>query len=89
MATRGVELLHDLRGFIERFLPRSAAMLLTAAFLLWPVLLPAGLLWLVVYWSILLWSYGSIAERAVLIGVWVILGVTPLLLNEQRQRVRI
>ena len=89
MATRGAELLHDLLGFIERFLPHTASMVLTAAFLLWPVLLPAGLLWLVVYWSILLWSYGSVAERAVLIGVWVILGVTPLLLNEQRQRVRI
>ena len=89
MATRGSELLHDLLGFIERFLPGSVAMLLTAGFLLWPVLLPAGLLWLVVYWSILLWSYGSVAERAVLVGLWVVLGVTPLLLNEQRQRVRI
>ena len=89
MATRGAELLHDVLGFNERFLPGPVAMVLTAAFLLWPVLLPAGLLWLVVYWSILLWSYGSVAERAVLIGLWVVLGVTPLLLNEQRQRVRI
>jgi len=89
MATRGAELLHDLLGFIKRFLPGPMTMVLTAAFLLWPVLLPAGLLWLVVYWSILLWSYGSVAERAVLIGLWVVLGVTPLLLNEQRQRVRI
>ena len=89
MATRGAELLHDLLGLIERFLPGPVAMVLAAAFLLWPVLLPAGLLWLVVYWSILLWSYGSVAERAVLIGLWVVLGVTPLLLNEQRQRVRI
>ena len=89
MATRGTELLHDLLGFIERFLPSPVAMALTAGFLLWPVLLPAGLLWLVIYWSILLWSYGSVAERAVLIGLWVVLGVTPLLLNEQRQRVRI
>ena len=89
MATRGAELQHDLLGFIERFIPGPMAMVLTAAFLLWPVLLPAGLLWLAVYWSILLWSYGSVAERAVLIGLWVVLGVTPLLLNEQRQRVRI
>lgn len=89
MATRGAELLHDLLGFIERFLPGPVAMALTAAFLLWPVLLPAGLLWLVVYWSILLWSYGSVAERAVLVGLWVVLGVAPLWLNEQRQRVRI
>lgn len=89
MATRGAELLHDVLGFNERFLPGPVAMVLTAAFLMWPVLLPAGLLWLVVYWSILLWSYGSVAERAVLIGLWVVLGVTPLLLNEQRQRVRI
>ncbi len=89
MTTRGAELLHDLLGLIERFLPGSVAMVLTAVFLLWPVLLPAGLLWLVIYWSILLWSYGSVAERVVLIGVWVVLGMTPLLLNEQRQRVRI
>lgn len=89
MATRGAELQHDLFGFIERFLPGPMAMVLTVAFLLWPVLLPAGLLWLVVYWSILLWSYGSVAERTVLIGLWLVLGVTPLLLNEQRQRVRI
>jgi tetratricopeptide (TPR) repeat protein len=89
MATRGAELLHDVFGFIERFLPSPLAMVLTAVLLLWPVLLPAGLLWLVVYWSILLWSYGSSVEKVVLVGIWVVLGAAPLLLNEQRQRVRI
>ncbi|HEU5322000.1 MAG TPA: tetratricopeptide repeat protein, partial [Methylomirabilota bacterium] len=56
------------------------------AALLWPLLLPAGLVWLAVYWSILLWAHATWSERAVIASLWLLLGVLPLLASlEQRQ----
>ena len=89
MCTRGIELFYDVYAFVNRFTSESIAVVLTLALMLWPLLLPAGLLWLALYWSILLWSYGSISERAVLVGLWLVLGFSPTLINEQRQKVRV
>lgn len=89
MATRGVELFHDLLSFFRGFVPDLVALLLALILLIWPVLLPAGLLWLTLYWSILLWGYGTLSQKLVLVGLWVMLGVSPILINEQRQRVRV
>jgi len=89
MCTRGTELFNDVFSFVDKFTPQSVAVALTLALMLWPLLLPAGLLWLTLYWSILLWSYGSKAERTVLVGLWIVMGFSPTLINEQRQRVRV
>jgi tetratricopeptide (TPR) repeat protein len=89
MATRGAELLGDLIAFGQHFVTAAVGLVLGLALLLWPVLLPAGLLWLVIYWSILLWGYSSVSEKVLLIVLWILLGVTPILLNEQRQRVQV
>ncbi len=89
MCTRGIELFYDVYAFVNRFTSESIAVALTLGLMLWPLLLPAGLLWLALYWSILLWSYGSVSERAVLVGLWVVLGFSPTLINEQRQKVRV
>ena len=89
MCTRGIELFQDVYSYVNRFTPESVAIGLTLALMLWPLLLPAGLLWLTIYWSILLWSYGSITERVVLVALWLLLGFSPTLINEQRQRVRV
>jgi tetratricopeptide (TPR) repeat protein len=58
-----------------------------AVALLWPLALPAGPLWLAAYWTVLLWGYGSASERAALVAVWLVAGLTPVLLAEQRPRV--
>lgn len=89
MATKGGSLFLDLAGFFSRRLPRPAALVLAAVCLLWPLAVPYGLLWLLLFWSLLLWGYGSISERVVLILVWLLPGLVPLLVTEQQRRVAV
>lgn len=86
MATRGRHLVGRLFGWLRPHMPAWAAYVLTLLVLLWPVVLPAGPMALVVYWAILLWGHGARFERWVLAGFLLLLGVAPLLLNEQRTR---
>ncbi len=88
LATKGGGLVRDLSRLGARFLPRPLAIPLAVVLLLWPVALPYGLAWLVLYWSVLLWGYGSASERAVWIGLWLVLGVAPLLAEQGRRWVR-
>jgi tetratricopeptide (TPR) repeat protein len=87
MATRGGLLVRDLSGLIGHSLPPLAASALTALLLLWPVVLPAGLLWLALYWSVLLWGYGTRVVRVVMIALWIFVGGLPLLVSEHVRRV--
>lgn len=89
MATKGGSLFLDLAGLFSRWLPRPVAVVLAALCLLWPLALPYGLLWLPLVWSLLLWGYGSASERVVLIGIWLVVGLTPLLITEQRRHVAV
>jgi tetratricopeptide (TPR) repeat protein len=89
MLARGNALFGDLEALFGRRLPRPAALALSALALLWPLALPFGPLWLALYWSLLLWGYGSASERAVLIVLWLLLGVSPLLIDMQRRYVAV
>jgi tetratricopeptide (TPR) repeat protein len=89
LATRGGGLVRDLSALLGRRLPGGVAMVLAAAVLLWPLALPGGLLWAALLWSLLLWGYGSASERAVLIGLWLLLGVSPLLIAAQERAVAV
>jgi tetratricopeptide (TPR) repeat protein len=89
MATRGGGLFHDLAARLGRRLPRGLAAALTAAALLWPLALPGRLTWLLLLWSLLLWGYASSSERAVLIGLWLLLGAAPLLVGAQQRAVAV
>lgn len=89
MLARGNALFQDLAGLFAKRLPRPVATVLAGVALLWPLALPAGVLWLVLYWSILLWGYGSVSERAVLIVLWLLLGATPLVIDAQRRYVAV
>jgi tetratricopeptide (TPR) repeat protein len=88
-STRGVLLLWDLVRFFERSVPSIIAYTLTIILMLWPVLLPAGLLWLALYWSVLAWGYGRRWEKLTVITAWVILGLAPLLVSEQIRRMKL
>ncbi|MCP3957612.1 MAG: hypothetical protein GY719_07135 [bacterium] len=89
MATKGGALFYDLARFVSPPLALATADLLTIAALLWPVLLPSGMLWLALYWSILLWGYGSLSERLIFVVLWLSLGVAPLLLSYQQRAIQL
>ncbi len=86
MATRGQQLVARLFGWLDPHMPSWACYILTLLLLLWPLLLPAGPMVLIVYWAILLWGHGARFERWVLAGLLLLLGLAPLLVNEQRKR---
>jgi len=89
MLTKGSALFEALAELFGRWLPRPVAMAAAGLALLWPAVLPYGLLWLPLYWSILLWGYASASERVVLIALWVLLGVSPLVLDTQRRQIAV
>lgn len=68
-------------------LSSPVAHVLTWALLLWPLVLPSGVLWTLLYWSVLLWGFGSVSERIVLAALWLLVGVTPLAIARQQQKV--
>jgi tetratricopeptide (TPR) repeat protein len=86
MATRGQGLVSRLFGWLRPHMPAWASYALTLVLLLWPLLLPAGAMILVVYWAILLWGQGGRFDRWVLIGLLLLLGLAPLAVNEQRKQ---
>jgi tetratricopeptide (TPR) repeat protein len=89
MSTRGSELYYDLAQFIGKSLPAVFAYLLVTILLLWPILLPSGLLWLTLYWSVLLWGYGSRLERLAMVVCWLFLGSLPVIVSEHGRRVEL
>lgn len=89
MSVKGGELYQDMTGLFGRWMPRPAAVAVTALLLLWPLALPSGLLWLPIFWSLLLWTYSSASERVVLVVLWLLLGMTPILVTEQRRHVAV
>jgi tetratricopeptide (TPR) repeat protein len=89
MLAKGSSLYRDLADLFGRRLPRPAALGVAGLALLWPLALPHGVFWLPLYWSILLWGYGSRSERTVLIALWLVLGLGPLWLDAQRRHVAV
>jgi tetratricopeptide (TPR) repeat protein len=89
MLTKGASLFQDVADLFSRWFPRPVALAVAALFLLWPLALPYGPLWLILYGSVLLWGYASASERAVLLALWLLLGVSPLLLDLQKRHVAV
>ena len=89
MAAKGGALYHDLSTALGRRLGQGPGRVLALVILLLPLPLPYGPLWLLLYWSVLLWGYSSPSERGVLVALWLLLGFTPLLVGEQRRRVAV
>jgi tetratricopeptide (TPR) repeat protein len=87
MLTKGASLFQDIADLFGRWLPRPVALAAAALALLWPLTLPYGPVWLALYGSVLLWGYASASERVLLIALWLLLGISPLLLDLQKRRV--
>ncbi len=89
MLTKGTPLFQDLADLLGRKLPRPVAYVLTGAILLWPLVLPYGPIWLILYASVLLWGYASASERVVMILLWLLLGAAPQLVELQRRQMAV
>jgi tetratricopeptide (TPR) repeat protein len=88
-ATKGPALFRDLSDLLARRLPPAVANAVAVALLFFPLVLPSGFLLLLAFWSVLLWGYSSRSERIVVVVVWLAMGVTPVLVSQQRQRVEV
>lgn len=89
MMVEGGALFYDLARLLSPPLKRGTADILAIVLLLWPVVLPSGILWLALYWSVLLWAYSSTRERVVLVFAWIVLGAAPLLVAQQQRALRL
>lgn len=87
MAVRGRQLFAELSAVAGRRLPAWSVPPVVALLLLWPLLLPAGIAWLVLYWSVLLFTYGSTSERWVFGLLWLVAGLVPMASTQARQLV--
>ena len=86
-AVHGAALGRDLGALVGRFLPPAAILPATVVVLLWPLVLPAGLAWLVLWWSILVWGYGSRSQRVVLAALWFLVAALPPAVEAGRRRI--
>lgn len=87
VATKGGALWQEASSMLAAKMPRRVAQALTLVLLLWPLALPKGLLWLALYWSALLWSYGSRSERLVFVLAWLAMAVVPGIAATQQPRI--
>lgn len=87
LATKGGGLVRDLLRLTYHLLPVPVAVPLTLVLVCWPLLLPHGLFWVLLYWSVLVWGYGSASERTLLIAGWLVLGAAPFALEQSRRLV--
>jgi tetratricopeptide (TPR) repeat protein len=77
LAVAGPGLWRDLEGFLAGRLPLGLARVLTAVAFLWPLALPAGPAWWLLYLSVLLWHRLSVSERIVAVVLWLLVGLAP------------
>lgn len=82
-ATRGSTIVLRLVEVLSAGVPRPLAVVLAVAVLLWPLLVPPLGLWLLPWWSVLVWSHTATNERVVLVVVWLVVGLVPLALSTQ------
>ena len=89
MVVRGPALFRDLVRAFAPALSRPVALLVAVFLLAWPLALPHAVVWTALYWSVLLWSYGATSERVVIAALWLLLGLMPFALAEQRLRIEV
>lgn len=85
MVVNGRNLFYELSRLYSPPLQTLQANVVTVLILLWPILLPSGLAWLALYWSVLLWAYCTTNQKATLVTLWLILGLAPLTMSYQQQ----
>ena len=88
-STKGARFYRDLVRLLTRRLPATAAKVTAAVILVLPLALPEGLLWLLLFWTIVFWGYSSRTERVVLVTVWLLLALVPEVVTRQRRHMAV
>lgn len=88
MASKGPRVLSMVGGVLGG-LQGPVAVLAGIAALLWPVVLPNGVMWLLLYWVVLLWTWCALQERVVFALSLLALGLTPIALDVEEQHVQL
>lgn len=83
-AVKGPTVYRDLHALCARRLTGKAAHLAALAVLAWPLALPGGLLWWLLWASALLWAHASTSERWVQAALWIVAGTLPVLVAHQQ-----
>ncbi len=86
LALHGAPLLEELRGRLARHVPPWGAAVAALLVLFWPLALPGGLVWGLLYVSVWLWGRVGRSERVVLALLWLLAGAVPLAVAAQRDR---
>jgi tetratricopeptide (TPR) repeat protein len=89
LAVKGSQLYWAVASRVGSRLPAAVAHVVTVALMIWPVLVPGGILWTLLYWSVLLWSFSSVSERVVTVLLWTLVAATPFVAAHQQQRVAV
>jgi len=85
-AVKGPTVYRDLHALFARRLAGKGAHLAAMAALAWPLALPGGLVWWLLWASALLWAHGSTSERWVQAALWLVAGTLPILAAQQQPR---
>ncbi|HSM50931.1 MAG TPA: tetratricopeptide repeat protein [Thermoanaerobaculia bacterium] len=83
-AVKGPTVYRDLHALFARRLSGLAAHLAALVALAWPLALPGGLLWWLLWASALLWAHASTSERWVQAAIWIVAGTLPILAAQQQ-----
>ncbi|MCB1055314.1 MAG: tetratricopeptide repeat protein [Acidobacteria bacterium] len=87
IGVRGRDVALDLADSMPRVLPRWLGWVVVVALLAVPLLLPHGLIWFLLIWTVVLWAYCSLSERVVLALILLLAGTVPFVVSWQRERV--
>ncbi|HPK65334.1 MAG TPA: hypothetical protein PKX99_02015 [Thermoanaerobaculia bacterium] len=82
-AIKGPNVYRNLQALCARRLPGGASHAVAFAALVWPLALPGGLVWWLLWISALLWVHSSLSERWVQAALWLLAGVMPVLVAQQ------
>jgi hypothetical protein len=89
LAAKGGRVYRDVAGVLGKTLPTAAAWATALVAVAWLFLLPNAWIWVVLLWAVLLWRHFSLSERGVMVGICLLLALTPMLVLQQRRDVRL
>lgn len=77
VGVKGPTIYRDVFGLCNRRLPVAVSHLITVVLLAWPLALPGGPIFFLLWASALVWAHASASERGAIALVWIVAGVGP------------